>query len=74
MTPAYDTTTTQYLWDESASLPLLLQETIGCNTTDYIYGLTVLPLEKDQTSDSCTHILPSEHNPVTMQEAPIALC
>jgi RHS repeat-associated protein len=38
-------TTTSYLWDESASTPPLLQETTGSNTTNYIYGPTGLPLE-----------------------------
>ncbi len=46
------TTTTQYLWDESASVPLLLQETTGSNTTDYVYGPTGLPLEEILPSGS----------------------
>ena len=46
------TTTTQYLWDVSGSLPLLLQETTGSNTTDYIYGPTGLPLEEILPSGS----------------------
>ena len=39
-------TTTNFLWDESTSLPLLLQETTGSSTTNYVYGPTGLPLEE----------------------------
>jgi RHS repeat-associated protein len=39
-------TTTTFLWDESASIPTLLEETTGSNTTSYIYGPQGLPLEE----------------------------
>jgi RHS repeat-associated protein len=39
-------TTTNFLWDESSSPALLLQETAGSDTTSYIYGPTGLPLEE----------------------------
>ena len=40
-------TTTQFAWDESAELPLLLQEKAGsANPTSYIYGPGELPLEQ----------------------------
>jgi RHS repeat-associated protein len=39
-------TTTQFVWDESGSLPMLLEETTGGTTTDYLYGPGGRPLEQ----------------------------
>jgi RHS repeat-associated protein len=38
--------TTQFAWDGSGSLPLLLEETTGAGTTDYIYGPGSTPIEQ----------------------------
>ncbi|MGC1184680.1 MAG: RHS repeat-associated core domain-containing protein [Candidatus Dormiibacterota bacterium] len=38
--------TTEFAWNDSDSLPLLLQETTGSATTSYVYGPTGLPLEE----------------------------
>jgi RHS repeat-associated protein len=38
--------TTEFAWNDSGSLPLLLQETTGSDTTSYVYGPTGLPLEE----------------------------
>jgi RHS repeat-associated protein len=39
-------TMTQFAWDRSAGLPLLLQEKVGTIATSYIYGPEGLPLEQ----------------------------
>jgi len=39
-------TTTQFTWNDSGPLPLLIQKTIGSDTTSYIDGPTGLPLEE----------------------------
>jgi RHS repeat-associated protein len=39
-------TTTQFRWDQSGTLPLLLQEAAGTNVTSYLYGPAGLPLEQ----------------------------
>jgi RHS repeat-associated protein len=39
-------TTTQFSWDRSGGLPLLLQERAGTSTTSYLYGPGGLPLEQ----------------------------
>lgn len=43
-TKAVGSTTTAYVWDDTSSLALLLQESSGSNTTSYVYGPTGQPL------------------------------
>lgn len=45
-------TTTNYVWNDTGSLPLLLEETSGSNVTSYIYGPTGSPLEEILPSGS----------------------
>lgn len=45
---------TQFAWDETGSLPLLLQEVIGGVATDYVYGPSGLPLERLSTPAGST--------------------
>ena len=47
-------TTTTYTWDKSGSLPLLVAETTGGNTTRYIYGPGGLPIEDVQPNGTTT--------------------
>ena len=39
-------TTTTFTWDASGSIPLVVQETAGSNTTSYLYGPGGLPVEQ----------------------------
>jgi RHS repeat-associated protein len=39
-------TTTQFTWDASGSIPLVVQETAGSTTTSYLYGPGGLPVEQ----------------------------
>ncbi len=41
---------TSYAWDPTSTVPLLLQETTGSATTEYVYGPGGLPLEEVQSS------------------------
>jgi RHS repeat-associated protein len=43
---AVGATTTNFLWDPSGKLPLLLREVAGSTTTSYIYGPGGIPLEQ----------------------------
>ena len=49
MTKTASGVATQFAWDETGSLPLLLQEVIGGVATDYVYGPSGLPLEQLST-------------------------